>query len=182
MHHWLMKSEPDVFGIEHLRAKGTASWDGVRNFAARNHMVAMAVGDRVLFYHSSAEVIGVAGIAEVARIAYPDHTAWDPKSEYFDARSTPEKPMWQMVDVRFVRAFPRVVTLAELRARPELADLMLFTHGRLSVLPVAPEHFALIEHMAEQPMATVAAMAKPKPASRSKPKREAKPRAKAGRR
>ncbi len=151
MRHWLMKSEPDVFGIEHLRDKRTNSWDGVRNYMARNHMMAMAVGDQVLFYHSNAAPPGVAGLARVIRTAYPDHTAWDPSSDYFDAKSTPEKPRWMMVDVEFVRVLPRLVPLDELRARPELAGMVLLTHGRLSVSPVTPEQYAFIVALADQP-------------------------------
>jgi predicted RNA-binding protein with PUA-like domain len=146
-----MKSEPDVFGIEHLRAKGTAPWDGVRNYTARNHMMAMQVGDRVLFYHSSCEPPGVAGLAEVARTAYPDHTQFDPKSDYYDAKSTPEKPRWQMVDVRFQGILPRLVSLPELRTVPELAQMALFKYGRLSVMPVTPAEYAVILKLAERP-------------------------------
>lgn len=167
MNHWLMKSEPDVFGIETLRKQVVAPWDGVRNFQARNHMRAMAVGDQVLFYHSSAEVIGIAGLAEVARAAYPDHTSWDPQSKYFDPKSTPAKPLWSMVDVRFIAAFPRVLTLAEMRAVPELADMVLFQRSRLSVQPVEPRHYALIVKLADRPAPTGAgAAATPPPSAR----------------
>jgi predicted RNA-binding protein with PUA-like domain len=162
MRHWLMKSEPDVFGIEHLKQKGTAPWDGVRNFVARNHMIEMQVGDRVLFYHSSCQPPGVAGLAEVARTAYPDHTQFDPKSDYFDPKSTPEKPRWKMVDVRFVRALPRLVSLDELRGVPELSGMMLFKYNRLSVSPVSPEEYAIIVELAERPAAAAPAPAKPK--------------------
>jgi predicted RNA-binding protein with PUA-like domain len=155
MRHWLMKSEPDVFGIEHLRAKGTAPWDGVRNYVARNHMMEMAVGDRVLFYHSSCQPPGVAGLAEVARTAYPDHTQFDPKSDYFDPKATPDRPRWRMVDVRFVGVLPRLVALDEIRAVPELRGLLLFKYNRLSVIPVTPEEYASIVGLARR-MATPA--------------------------
>jgi predicted RNA-binding protein with PUA-like domain len=170
--HWLMKSEPEVFGIEHLQAKGTAPWDGVRNYMARNHMMAMQVGDRVLFYHSSCEPPGVAGLAEVARTAYPDHTQFDPKSDYYDPKSTPEKPRWQMVDVRFVKALPRLVGLAELRAVPELSRMGIFTHGRLSVTPVTPEEYAIILELAESPPASVEARKPGKAAQKKKAARK----------
>lgn len=144
MQHWLMKTEPDVFGIDTLKEKKVAPWDGVRNFQARNHMRAMQVGDRVLFYHSSADPSGVAGLAEVARTAYPDHTSWDPESDYFDPRSTPQKPLWDMVDVRYVKTLKRFLPLGELREVPELADMILFQRSRLSVQPVEKRHYDLI--------------------------------------
>ena len=151
MRYWLMKSEPDSFGIDDLKAKGTAPWDGVRNYLARNHMQQMAAGDQVLFYHSSCNPAGVAGLATVARTAYPDHTALDPGDHHYDAKSTPEKPIWMMVDVAYAETLPRLVTLAELRAIPELADLMLFTHNRLSVIPVTPLHYQTIVAAARRP-------------------------------
>jgi predicted RNA-binding protein with PUA-like domain len=146
--YWLMKSEPDAFGIETLRKQGVGSWDGVRNYQARNYMRAMAVGDQVLFYHSNAKPSGVAGLAEVVRTAYPDHTSWDPKSDHFDAGSTPENPRWSMVDVRYVATFPRLLALDELRDIPQLAGMLLFQRSRLSVQPVSPEHFAFIVRLA----------------------------------
>lgn len=149
--HWLMKSEPDVFGIEDLRRKKTEHWDGVRNFQARNYMREMEVGDRVLFYHSNAKEIGVAGLARVAKTAYPDHTSWDPDSKYFDPRSTVEAPRWFMVDVAFVEAFPRIVTLGEIREQAALADMPLVNRSRLSVQPVTDEQFKLIVAMASMP-------------------------------
>jgi predicted RNA-binding protein with PUA-like domain len=169
--HWLMKSEPDVFGIAHLRKKGTAPWDGVRNYVARNHMIEMRVGDRVLFYHSSCQPPGVAGLAEVARSAYPDHTQFDPESDYFDPKSTPDKPRWMMVDVRFARELPRLVTLDEIKAVAELAGMMLFKYNRLSVSPVTPEEYAIIVALAERPPAAAPAAAKPKVKAKAKPRR-----------
>lgn len=148
MQHWLMKTEPESFGITTLKKQRTAPWDGVRNYQARNFMRAMAVGDRVLFYHSNAKPIGVAGLAEVARTAYPDHTSWDSTSKYFDAASTPENPRWSMVDVRFVAEFPRVLTLDELKHIPELSGMVLLQRSRLSVQPVEPQHYALIVKLA----------------------------------
>ena len=116
MRYWLMKSEPDVFGIEHLRAKGVEHWDGVRNYQARNFMRdEMKVGDLILFHHSNAKPPGVAGVARVVREAYPDHTSWDPESYYFDPKSTPEQPRWFMVDVGYVETFPTFLPLDELR-------------------------------------------------------------------
>lgn len=144
MRYWLMKSEPDVFGIEHLKRLKTSTWDGVRNYQARNFMQAMAVGDRVLFYHSNAKPSGVAGLAEVSRIGIPDHTSWDPQSEYFDPKSTPDAPRWWMVEVRFVAAFPQLIALDQLRTIPELADMELFRRSRLSVQSVDLRHYDLI--------------------------------------
>lgn len=148
MKHWLMKSEPDVFGIDTLKRKRVAPWDGVRNYQARNYMREMKVGDRVLFYHSNAKPSGIAGLAEVARTAYPDHTSWDPQSDYFDAGSTPEKPRWDMVDVKYVSTFKRLLSLDELRGIAELSDMLLFSRSRLSVQPVGKEHYDFIVRLA----------------------------------
>jgi predicted RNA-binding protein with PUA-like domain len=141
---WLMKSEPSCFSIQDLQRRGTEPWSGVRNYEARNAMRAMQPGEIAFIYHSNAEPSGVAGLAEIVRAAYPDHTAWDPADEHYDPASTPAKPRWWMVDVRFVAAFPRLVPLSELRAVPELADLALFTRSRLSVIPVGAQHARII--------------------------------------
>ncbi|MFA5529722.1 MAG: EVE domain-containing protein [Thiohalomonadaceae bacterium] len=150
MNYWLMKSEPDVFGIDDLarRPAQTEHWDGVRNYQARNFMRQMKQGDRVFFYHSNARPPGIVGIAEVAREAYPDFTAWNPESHYFDPKSTPDNPRWFMVDVRFVRKFQHTITLDELRANPALADMPLVRRGnRLSVMPVTAEQWERILNM-----------------------------------
>jgi predicted RNA-binding protein with PUA-like domain len=146
---WLMKSEPDVFGIDALKQKRVAPWDGVRNYQARNNLRAMAVGDRVLFHHSNANPSGIIGLATVVRTAYPDHTSWDPASNYFDPKSTPNHPRWDMVDVQYVRTFPRLLTLDELRTIPELADLVLLNNSRLSVQPVSDLHYEFIVRLAD---------------------------------
>lgn len=143
--YWLLKSEPDAFGIDDLERQGVAPWDGVRNYQARNNLRAMRLGERAFFYHSSVDPAGIVGIMEVATEAYPDHTAWDPASKYFDARSTPEKPVWFMPDVRFVERFPRMITLAELRATPGLERMALLQRGqRLSVQPVTEDEWNVI--------------------------------------
>lgn len=143
--YWLVKSEPEVFSIEDLERDGSTSWEGVRNYQARNFMREMKKGDRVLFYHSNAKPPGVAGIAEVVREAYPDSYAFDPGSEYHDPRSSPEDPRWFMVDVGFVARFPALLPLPELREDPALEGMELLRKGsRLSVQPVSPEHFAHI--------------------------------------
>ena len=149
MNYWLMKSEPDVFGIDHLRKrpKQTEHWDGVRNYQARNMLRdQMQVGDRVFFYHSNCAEPGIVGIAKVVRAGYPDHTAFDPESKYFDPKSNPEQPRWYMVDVKFERKLKRTITLNALKERPELSDMALVRRGnRLSIMPVTTEqwHFIL---------------------------------------
>jgi predicted RNA-binding protein with PUA-like domain len=146
--YWLMKSEPDVFSFADLkkRPSKTEPWNGVRNYQARNFMRdEMRVGDPILFYHSSCEVPGVAGIATVASEAYPDETQFDPKSEYFDPKATREAPRWFLVDVRFERDLCRLVPLEELKQRPELATMRLLQRGnRLSILPVTRAEFEAI--------------------------------------
>ena len=144
---WLMKSEPDVFSIRDLREKKVSPWDGVRNYAARNNMKKMNIGDLVLFYHSNGKPSGAAGIARVAKLAYPDHTALDKGSEYYDARATKDNNPWAMVDVEFVEEFDRLVPLNELKADPLLANMVLFSQGRLSVQPVDEASFNHIVHL-----------------------------------
>lgn len=141
MNYWLMKSEPDVFGIDDLRnAPGkTEPWDGVRNYQARNMMRDdMKVGDLAFFYHSNCKEPGIAGIMEIVREGYPDSTAFDPKAEYHDPKSDPGKPRWYRVDVRHVRKLKRVITLSELKEHSELTGLALLRRGnRLSIMPVS---------------------------------------------
>jgi predicted RNA-binding protein with PUA-like domain len=145
MRYWLMKSEPDEFSIDMLAKKKVEAWNGVRNYQARNFMRDMKVGDGVLFYHSSCEVPGVVGIAEVAAEAYPDPTQFDAKSDYYDAASKREEPRWSMVDVKFKRHLKRTITLTELKDRDELADFVLTKRGnRLSVIPVAKAEWDFI--------------------------------------
>lgn len=150
--YWLMKSEPDVFSIQHLAQKKRAPWDGVRNFQARNFMRdKMTVGDKILFYHSSANPPGVAGLARVASAPYPDATQWNKASEYFDPRASQEKPVWFLVDVEFEEIFPHFVSLDELRSTPALEGLMVIRRGmRLSIQPVSPEHFIVIQKLGHQ--------------------------------
>jgi predicted RNA-binding protein with PUA-like domain len=145
---WLMKTEPDVFSIRDLRRMRVSPWDGVRNYQARNFMRAMAVGDLVVIYHSNAEPSGIAGLAEVARTAYPDHTAWDAASPYHDPKDGPAIARWSMVDVRFVAEAKRFLPLDQLRAEPQLADMLLFSLSRLSVQPVEDRHLAWIRSAA----------------------------------
>lgn len=151
MRYWLMKSEPDVFSIEDLRARPgqTEPWDGVRNYQARNFMREMKKGDLVLFYHSNAKPSGIAGVAEIAGEARPDPTQFDPQGKYFDDKSTADNPRWDLVEVKFVRAFPRVIALSELKDNPALADMAVVQKGsRLSVMPVDAAHWQVIMEMA----------------------------------
>jgi predicted RNA-binding protein with PUA-like domain len=147
MRYWLMKSEPDVFGIDDLASTPhkTTAWWGVRNYEARNFMRdQMHVGDQAFFYHSSCDEPGIAGIAEVCRLAYPDDTQFDPKSHYFDPKSTAENPRWLNVDVKLVRK-TRLVSLKELREHAELANMRVLQRGnRLSITPVDPKEWRFI--------------------------------------
>ena len=137
MPYWLMKSEPDELSILHLQKLGRARWDGVRNYQARNFLRSMQTGELFFFYHSSCPEPGIAGIARIAGPIYPDPTALDPHSHYFDAKASTEKNPWSALDVEFVEAFPRVLPLARLRDNPALAELALVQRGsRLSVMPV----------------------------------------------
>ena len=149
---WLMKSEPGTFSIDDLEARPgqTEGWDGVRNYQARNFMRDdMRVGDLVLFYHSNCPEPGVVGLAEVASEPYPDPTAFDPDSAYYDPKSTPDKPRWFQVNVRFVRKFPRTVSLREMKADEALAGMRILRKGnRLSITPVEKAEFDHIVGMA----------------------------------
>jgi predicted RNA-binding protein with PUA-like domain len=152
MAYWLLKSEPETFGIDHLREKGVEHWDGVRNYAARNNLMAMKLGDLGFFYHSSCEVPGVVGICEVVREHYPDFTQFDPASKYFDARIPPDKPRWFMPDVAFVSKFDHVVPLAEIRHTPGLTEMEMFRFNRLSVSGVSETEWRIICEMAGSPL------------------------------
>lgn len=147
--YWLVKSEPETFSFDDLLAAPgrTTHWDGVRNFAARNHLRAMKKGDRVLFYHSSAKPTAVVGVAEVAREAYPDPTALDKKDPHFDPKSKADDPTWFMVDIKAVEAFKRPVSLDEIKKVKELSKMALIRLGRLSVQPVTPEEFETITRL-----------------------------------
>jgi predicted RNA-binding protein with PUA-like domain len=153
MRYWLMKSEPDEFSIDDLaKSKGQSTpWFGVRNYQARNFMCEMQLGDRALFYHSSCPDPGIAGVVEVSKLAYPDATQFDPKSEYYDPKSGRDKPRWQNVDVKLLRK-TRLISIAELRATPGLEDMVTLRRGnRLSVTPVTPAEWKIIEKLAGRP-------------------------------
>ncbi|WP_440976339.1 EVE domain-containing protein [Pseudoxanthomonas winnipegensis] len=145
--YWLMKSEPDDFSIDDLGRVGTEPWTGVRNYQARNFMKAMQVGDGVLFYHSNAEVPGIYGVAEVATPAYPDPTQFDRKSKYYDPKSDPAQPRWELVDVKYVRHLKHGVSLVQIREHADALgeDFALIRKGtRLSVLPVTAAQWKLL--------------------------------------
>ena len=148
MRYWLMKSEPSEFSIDDLarEPKKSTSWIGVRNYQARNFMRdQMQLGDLVLFYHSTCAVPGIAGIAEVSKLAYPDETQFDRKSDYFDPKATRDNPRWVHVDVKLVKK-TRLVPLSELRGYPKLAKMQLLQRGnRLSITPVDPAEWKFIE-------------------------------------
>ncbi len=154
MNYWLMKSEPDVFGIDHLKKmpKQTEHWDGVRNYQARNFMRDdMKVGDAVFFYHSNCKVPGIVGIAKVVKESYPDHTAFDPDTKYYDPKSDPNKPRWFMVDIQFVKKFKGTISLTDMKQRPELEGMRLLMKGnRLSVMPIEKEHWDAVHDLYQQ--------------------------------
>ncbi|MAQ56705.1 MAG: EVE domain-containing protein [Euryarchaeota archaeon] len=146
MAFWLMKSEPHVYPWEQLVSDGETHWDGVRNYQARNIMRDdMKVGDFVLFYHSNCKPPHVAGVARVCREAYPDFTALDTDSNYFDPKSSPDNPRWMMVDIEAVEQLPDTVPLGDMRENPELNGMPLLQRGqRLSVQPVSEQHFETV--------------------------------------
>jgi predicted RNA-binding protein with PUA-like domain len=144
--YWLKKVEPSAYSIDDLARDGSTSWEGVRNYQARNFMRdEMQLGDGVLFYASNADPSGVTGLAEIARAAYPDAYAWKKGHTYFDAASTPEKPLWYSVDIRFVERFPRIVSLDTLKSTPGLEDMVVTKKGsRLSIQPVTKREFDIV--------------------------------------
>lgn len=144
--YWLMKSEPDVFSIEHLKKNKTTLWEGVRNYQARNFMMNdMNVGDEVLFYHSNAEPSGIAGLASISKTAIPDPTQFDKKSEYFDPKATKEKPIWFCVEVKYQKNIKSFLSLSELKKTDALANMLVIKKGqRLSIQPVEYKDFNYI--------------------------------------
>ena len=149
MRHWLMKSEPEAYGIDDLVRDKVTAWWGVRNYQARNFMRdQMKLGDRGFFYHSNCAEPGIVGIVEVCKLAYPDVTQFDRKNEYFDPKSSPDDPRWLNVDVKLVKK-TKLVSLAELRSHPELANMRTLAKGnRLSITPVDPAEWKFItEHL-----------------------------------
>ena len=140
MNYWMFKSEPNVFSIDHLQEQGSTVWDGIRNYQARIYLRSAQVGDLVFFYHSNCEITGVAGLCKVIESDVVDPTQFDPASDYFDEKSTPETPRWQTVKVAFVEKFSRIITLEELKRDFAAEELVVVRKGnRLSVMPVSTE-------------------------------------------
>ncbi len=150
--YWLFKTEPTTFSFDDLwkAPARTAFWDGVRNYQARNILRdQIKEGDQVFVYHSSSDPTGIAGIAEVVRSGYPDHTALDPNDPHYDPKSKADSPTWYMVDIRAVKALPRLITLDELRKVKGLEKMVLLQRGsRLSVQPVRPDEWETISSIA----------------------------------
>ncbi|MBI1757282.1 MAG: EVE domain-containing protein [Fimbriimonas ginsengisoli] len=147
MRYWLMKSEPETYGIDHLAAAGVPSmWEGCRSYTVRNYLRdEMNPGDQAFFYHSNSEPSGIVGTMEVVGQPYPDPTQWDPKSEYYDPKSPRDNPRWFVRDMVFRSKFARTVSLAELRTVPGLEQMLVVRKGqRLSVMPVTPEEWAIV--------------------------------------
>lgn len=150
MGYWLMKSEPDTYGIDDLQREGTNMWEGCRNYTVRNFLRDdMRVGDLAFFYHSNANPSGIVGIMKIVSEAYPDPTQFDSTSEYYDPKSPPEAPRWLVRDVEFVERFPRTISLAELRETPGLEDMLVIRKGqRLSIMPVEPTEWEIVLNLA----------------------------------
>jgi len=151
MNYWLMKSEPETFGIEHLQRapRHTHCWDGVRNYQARNYMRdSMRIGDQAFFYHSNCNPPGIVGIIEICSESYPDYTAFDPDSKYYDPKSSPDKSRWFMRDVKFIKKFSNIISIAELRANKELHQMVILKPGnRLSITPITDKEWQMVLKM-----------------------------------
>ncbi len=146
MKYWLMKSEPDAYSIDDLKTQRSTHWDGIRNYQARNMMRdEMKKGDIVFFYHSSCAQPGIVGLMTVSKESYPDHTAWDPGSKYYDPKSDPENPRWIMVDVKYKRKLKRIIPLTEIKANPALESMTLVRKGnRLSIMELSPQEYEVL--------------------------------------
>jgi predicted RNA-binding protein with PUA-like domain len=173
---WLMKSEPDQFGIADLERVRVEPWTGVRSYFARAHMRAMSVGDAVLFHHSNARPPGVAGLARVVRTGVVDQTQFDPDSKYFDPKATRDAPIWDCVEVEYVETFPHFVEMDRIRGEPALADMLLLRRGmRLSVQPVTEAEYEQVAALGHRAPAALPAPGGPAPRKPRKPERRAKP-------
>lgn len=150
MNYWLFKTEPDEFSIDDLEALGATPerWNGIRNYQARNFLRdGVAVGDEVLVYHSSCKRVGIAGSARVVRAAYPDPDQFDPENKYYDPKASPDQVRWYCVDLVFRSRFRELLPLAQLKSTPGLEDMVLLHQGRLSVQPVTPQEWTIINGM-----------------------------------
>ena len=179
--YWLMKSEPDQFGIADLERVKVEPWTGVRSYFARAHMRAMSIGDAVLFHHSNTNPPGVAGLARIVRTGVVDATQFDPDSKYYDPKATRDKPTWDCVEVEYVATLPHFVAMDRIRAESSLADMLLLRRGmRLSVQPITEAQYNAIValgQLAPPPPPAKPARSAPPPAA--KPAKPAKPQAKA---
>ena len=146
MQFWLIKSEPETYSIDDLKEFQTDHWDGIRNYQVRNFFRdQMKIGDKAFFYHSNCKEPGIVGLMEIASEAYPDHTAFNSKEKYFDAKSDPENPRWLMLDVIYIRHTKRNITLSELRDHSSLKEMRLLQKGnRLSVIPMTKKEWDYI--------------------------------------
>lgn len=150
-HYWLFKAEPHIYGIDHLAAapNKTGRWDGIRNYQARNFLRdQVALNDEVFIYHSSCKNVGIVGTAKVVKTAYPDPTQFNPESDYYDPKSTPENPRWVSVDIQLTKIFPRLISLAEIKTQPQLENMVLVKQSRLSTQPVTGEEWKFINNLA----------------------------------
>jgi predicted RNA-binding protein with PUA-like domain len=149
--YWLFKAEPHIYGIDHLAAapNKTGRWDGIRNYQARNFLRdQVALNDEVFIYHSSCKNVGIVGTAQVIKTAYPDPTQFNPESDYYDPKSTLENPRWVSVDIQLTKVFPRLISLAEIKAQSQLENMVLVKQSRLSTQPVTAEEWKFINNLA----------------------------------
>jgi len=145
--YWLFKAEPHIYGIDHLAAapNKTGRWDSIRNYQARNFLRdQVALNDEVFIYHSSCKNVGIVGTAKVVKTAYTDPTQFNPESDYYDPKSMPENPRWVSVDIKLTKIFPRLITLAEIKAQPSLENMVLVKQSRLSTQPVTADEWKFI--------------------------------------
>ncbi|MDO8344430.1 MAG: EVE domain-containing protein [Cellvibrio sp.] len=145
--YWLFKAEPHIYGIDQLAAapNKTGRWDGIRNYQARNFLRdQVALNDEVFIYHSSCKNVGIVGTAKVVKTAYPDPTQFNPESDYYDLKSTPENPRWVSVDIKLTNVFSRLISLAEIKAHPQLENMVLVKQSRLSTQPVTADEWKVI--------------------------------------
>jgi predicted RNA-binding protein with PUA-like domain len=148
--YWLFKAEPHVYGIDHLAAapNKTGRWDGIRNYQARNFLRdQVGLNDEVFIYHSSCKNVGIVGTAKIVKTAYPDPTQFNPDSDYYDPKSTQEKPRWVSVDIKLINVFPRLIPLAEIKAQAQLDNMVLVKQSRLSTQPVTKEEWKIINSL-----------------------------------
>ena len=149
MNYWLMKSEPNAYSIDDLQQEKTSMWEGCRNYQVRNLLRdQMRIGDLAFFYHSSAKPSGIVGAMKIVSDSYPDPTQYDPKSKYFDPKSSPLKPIWYVRDVEFVEKWSKILSIEELKKAPELEKLAAIQKGqRMSITPVTPKEWEKINEL-----------------------------------